>query len=106
MSAVQEHHARLEVRSGSVYLTALHGDPENIRSKSYTWLNGAPLRPGLSCCAWVSGFSGQTLQMHCNGGVQQWPQLQNYMKMSTEEVSVKREHHRVLLSFTMALYAQ
>ena len=45
---MQEQHAQLEARSGSLYLTALHGDPEDIRSESLTWLNGASLRPGMS----------------------------------------------------------
>ncbi|KAK9839564.1 hypothetical protein WJX84_008242 [Apatococcus fuscideae] len=45
---VQEQHAELEMRGGSLYLTALHGDPEDIRSESFTWLNGAPLRPGVA----------------------------------------------------------
>ena len=45
--SVYPQHARLEVRGGRAFCTALVGDEDDLTSKSYTWMNGVELRTGV-----------------------------------------------------------
>ena len=47
--AVHSEHAKIEYKSGRLFLTALYAaDPDNILSSTATWLEGTELRLGVN----------------------------------------------------------
>lgn len=41
-------HAQLELKNGRVFCTALEGEEDDLYGESYTWIDQAPLRTGIS----------------------------------------------------------
>ncbi|GMH36407.1 hypothetical protein BSKO_04275 [Bryopsis sp. KO-2023] len=45
---VGDEHARIELKQGRVYCTALVGEEGSLTAESYTWIDGNPIRPGIA----------------------------------------------------------
>ncbi|KAK9834360.1 hypothetical protein WJX84_010492 [Apatococcus fuscideae] len=93
---VQEQHALLETRSGSLYLTALKGDPESITSQSFTWLNGSPLRPGVAYLLGTGaelefGSTGSPCRVEFQQKDQENPMLGMLMKSMATNEEVRKQ---------------
>ncbi|KAK9834361.1 hypothetical protein WJX84_010492 [Apatococcus fuscideae] len=92
----KEQHALLETRSGSLYLTALKGDPESITSQSFTWLNGSPLRPGVAYLLGTGaelefGSTGSPCRVEFQQKDQENPMLGMLMKSMATNEEVRKQ---------------